>query len=154
MPGTYYIFHVAALKKVPSSEFCPMKTIKTNVTCFSTDKASYPINAMGITKFIEEKIALVKFGYSGDTKICCTRYSNVMYSRDSVIPLWIDQISRGYPITLSEPKMIRFIMSLEEAVDLVLFAFEHSHNGDILVLKVPACTIRPRPKLYLNSLVV
>ena len=97
---------------------------------------------MGITKAIEEKIAVAKSRYSGKTKICCTRYGNVMCSRGSVIPLWIDQIRNGNPVTLTEPKMTRFIMSLEEAVDLVLFAFEHGHNGDILVQKAPACTIQ------------
>ena len=107
------------------------------VICLSTDKAAYPINAMGITKAIEEKIAVAKSRYSGDTKICCTRYGNVMCSRGSVIPLWIDQIRNGNPITLTEPKMTRFIMSL-----LVLFAFEHGQNGDILVQKAPACTIQ------------
>ena len=112
------------------------------VICLSTDKAAYPINAMGITKAIEEKIAVAKSRYSGGTKICCTRYGNVMCSRGSVIPLWIDQIRNGNPITLTEPTMTRFIMSLEEAVDLVLFAFEHGQNGDILVQKAPACTIQ------------
>ena len=159
MPGVDYIFHAAALKQVPSCEFFPM-AVKTNVIgtdnvltaaieakvgaviCLSTDKAAYPINAMGITKAIEEKIAVAKSRYSGDTKICCTRYGNVMCSRGSVIPLWIEQIRNGNPITLTEPKMTRFIMSLEEAVDLVLFAFEHGQNGDILVQKAPACTIQ------------
>ena len=160
MPGVDYIFHAAALKQVPSCEFFPMEAVKTNVIgtdnvltaaieagvgaviCLSTDKAAYPINAMGITKAIEEKIAVAKSRYSGNTKICCTRYGNVMCSRGSVIPLWIDQIRNGNPITLTEPKMTRFIMSLEEAVDLVLFAFEHGQNGDILVQKAPACTIK------------
>lgn len=160
MPGVDYIFHAAALKQVPSCEFFPMEAVKTNVIgtnnvltaaieagvkaviCLSTDKAAYPINAMGITKAIEEKIAVAKSRYSGNTKICCTRYGNVMCSRGSVIPLWIDQIRNGNPITLTEPKMTRFIMSLEEAVDLVLFAFEHGQNGDILVQKAPACTIQ------------
>ena len=160
MPGVDYIFHAAALKQVPSCEFFPMEAVKTNVIgtdnvltaaieagvkaviCLSTDKAAYPINAMGITKAIEEKIAVAKSRYSGGTKICCTRYGNVMCSRGSVIPLWIDQIRNGNPITLTEPKMTRFIMSLEEAVDLVLFAFEHGQNGDILVQKAPACTIQ------------
>ena len=160
MPGVDYIFHAAALKQVPSCEFFPMEAVKTNVIgtdnvltaaieakvgaviCLSTDKAAYPINAMGITKAIEEKIAVAKTPYSGDTKICCTRYGNVMCSRGSVIPLWIEQIRNGNPITLTEPKMTRFIMSLEEAVDLVLFAFEHGQNGDILVQKAPACTIQ------------
>ena len=160
MPGVDYIFHAAALKQVPSCEFFTMEAVKTNVIgtdnvltaaieagvkaviCLSTDKAAYPINAMGITKAIEEKIAVAKSRYSGETKICCTRYGNVMCSRGSVIPLWIDQIRNGNSITLTESKMTRFIMSLEEAVDLVLFAFEHGQNGDILVQKAPACTIQ------------
>ena len=111
------------------------------VICLSTDKAAYPINAMGITKAIEEKVAVAKSRYSGKTKICCTRYGNVMCSRGSVIPLWIEQIRSGNPVTVTEPSMTRFIMSLDEAVDLVLFAFEHGQNGDILVQKAPACTI-------------
>ena len=160
MQGVDYVFHAAALKQVPSCEFFPMEAVKTNVIgtdntldaaieagvkcviCLSTDKAAYPINAMGITKAIEEKIAVAKSRLSGSTKICCTRYGNVMCSRGSVIPLWIDQIRKGNPITLTEPKMTRFIMSLEEAVDLVLFAFENGKNGDILVQKAPACTIQ------------
>ena len=160
MKGVDYVFHAAALKQVPSCEFFPMEAVKTNVIgtdnvldaaidagvkcviCLSTDKAAYPITALGITKAIEEKIAVAKSRLSGDTKICCTRYGNVMCSRGSVIPLWIDQIRKGNPITLTEPKMTRFIMSLEEAVDLVLFAFEHGKNGDILVQKAPACTIQ------------
>ena len=160
IPGTDFIFHAAALKQVPSCEFFPMQAVYTNVIgtdniltaaieakvksviCLSTDKAAYPINAMGITKAIEEKVAIAKSRYSGDTKICCTRYGNVMCSRGSVIPLWIDQIRNGQPITLTEPSMTRFIMSLDEAVDLVLFAFEHGSNGDILVQKAPACTIQ------------
>lgn len=159
MPGVDYIFHAAALKQVPSCEFFPMEAVKTNVVgtdnvltaaieagveaviCLSTDKAAYPINAMGITKAIEEKVAVAKSRYSGNTKICCTRYGNVMCSRGSVIPLWIEQIRSGNPITLTEPSMTRFIMSLDEAVDLVIFAFEHGQNGDILVQKAPACTI-------------
>ena len=112
------------------------------VICLSTDKAAYPINAMGITKAIEEKVAVAKSRNSGKTRICCTRYGNVMCSRGSVIPLWIDQIKKGKPITVTEPNMTRFIMSLEEAVDLVLFAFEHGENGDLLIQKAPACTIR------------
>ena len=111
------------------------------VICLSTDKAAYPINAMGITKAIEEKVAIAKSRNSGKTKICCTRYGNVMCSRGSVIPLWIDQIRQGNPITITDPAMTRFIMSLEEAVDLVLFAFEHGENGDLLIQKAPACTI-------------
>ena len=160
VPGTDFIFHAAALKQVPSCEFFPMQAVYTNVIgtdniltaaieakvksviCLSTDKAAYPINAMGITKAIEEKVAIAKSRNSGDTKICCTRYGNVMCSRGSVIPLWIDQIRNGQPITLTEPNMTRFIMSLDEAVDLVLFAFEHGCNGDILVQKAPACTIQ------------
>ena len=160
MKGVDYVFHAAALKQVPSCEFFPMEAVKTNVIgtdntldaaidagvkcviCLSTDKAAYPINAMGITKAIEEKIAVAKSRLSGDTKICCTRYGNVMCSRGSVIPLWIDQIRKGNPITLTEPKMTRFIMSLEEAVDLVLFAFEKGNNGDIMVQQAPACTMQ------------
>ena len=160
MHGVDYIFHAAALKQVPSCEFFPMEAVRTNVIgtdnvltaaieagvecviCLSTDKAAYPINAMGITKAIEEKVAVAKSRYSGKTKICCTRYGNVMCSRGSVIPLWIDQIRKGNPITLTDGNMTRFIMSLEEAVDLVLFAFEHGENGDILVQKAPACTIQ------------
>lgn len=160
IPGTDFIFHAAALKQVPSCEFFPMEAVRTNVIgtdnvltaaveakvkaviCLSTDKAAYPINAMGITKAIEEKVAVAKSRYSGETKICCTRYGNVMCSRGSVIPLWIDQIRSGNPITLTEPSMTRFIMSLDEAVDLVLFAFEHGQSGDILVQKAPACTIQ------------
>lgn len=160
MPGTDYIFHAAALKQVPSCEFFPMEAVKTNVMgtdnvltaaiecgvecviCLSTDKAAYPINAMGITKAIEEKVAVAKSRNSRNTRICCTRYGNVMCSRGSVIPLWIEQIRNGNPITITEPKMTRFIMSLEEAVDLVLFAFENGQNGDIFVQKAPACTIQ------------
>ena len=159
MYGVDYIFHAAALKQVPSCEFFPMEAVRTNVIgtdnvltaaieagvecviCLSTDKAAYPINAMGITKAIEEKVAVAKSRNSGKTKICCTRYGNVMCSRGSVIPLWIDQIKNGNPITITEPSMTRFIMSLEEAVDLVLFAFEHGENGDLLIQKAPACTI-------------
>lgn len=157
--GVDYIFHAAALKQVPSCEFFPMEAVRTNVIgtdnvltaaieegvesviCLSTDKAAYPINAMGITKAIEEKVAVAKSRNSGKTKICCTRYGNVMCSRGSVIPLWIEQIRNGQPITLTEPKMTRFIMSLDEAVDLVLFAFEHGENGDLLIQKAPSCTI-------------
>ncbi len=160
MRGVDYIFHAAALKQVPSCEFFPMEAVKTNVIgtdnvldeaidagvkaviCLSTDKAAYPINAMGISKALEEKIAVAKSRNSLNTKICCTRYGNVMCSRGSVIPLWIEQIRNGNPITITEPKMTRFIMSLEEAVDLVLFAFEHGQNGDIFVQKAPACTIQ------------
>ena len=160
IPGTDFIFHAAALKQVPSCEFFPMQAVYTNVIgtdhvltaaieakvkaviCLSTDKAAYPVNAMGITKAIEEKVAVAKSRQTTTTKICCTRYGNVMCSRGSVIPLWIDQIRNGQPITITEPSMTRFIMSLDEAVDLVLFAFEHGQNGDILVQKAPACTIQ------------
>ena len=158
MYGVDYIFHAAALKQVPSCEFFPSEAVRTNVLgtenvltaaieagvksviCLSTDKAAYPINAMGLSKALEEKIAIAKSRTSGNTKICCTRYGNVMCSRGSVIPLWIDQIRKGQAITVTEPKMTRFIMSLEEAVDLVLFAFEHGENGDLLIQKAPACT--------------
>lgn len=160
MHGVDYIFHAAALKQVPSCEFFPMEAVRTNVIgtdnvltaaieegvecviCLSTDKAAYPINAMGITKAIEEKVSVAKSRMSGKTKICCTRYGNVMCSRGSVIPLWIEQIKSGNPITITEGSMTRFIMSLEEAVDLVLFAFEHGENGDLLIQKAPACTIQ------------
>ena len=158
--GVDYIFHAAALKQVPSCEFFPMEAVRTNiigtdnvltaaidegvksVICLSTDKAAYPVNAMGISKAMEEKVAVARSRNSGKTKICCTRYGNVMCSRGSVIPLWIEQIRNGNPITITEPTMTRFIMSLDEAVDLVLFAFEHGENGDILVQKAPACTIQ------------
>ena len=160
MVGVDYVFHAAALKQVPSCEFFPMEAVRTNVIgtdnvltaaieagvesviCLSTDKAAYPINAMGITKALEEKVAVAKSRTSGRTRICCTRYGNVMCSRGSVIPLWIDQIRNGQPITVTEPTMTRFIMSLEEAVDLVLFAFEHGQNGDLFIQKAPACTIQ------------
>ena len=160
MHGVDYVFHAAALKQVPSCEFFPMEAVRTNiigtdnvltaaidagvecVICLSTDKAAYPVNAMGTSKAMEEKVAVAKSRYSGKTKICCTRYGNVMCSRGSVIPLWIDQIKNGNPITITEGSMTRFIMSLDEAVDLVLFAFENGENGDILVQKAPACTIQ------------
>ena len=160
MVGGDYVFHAAALKQVPSCEFFPMEAVRTNVIgtdnvltaaieagvesviCLSTDKAAYPINAMGITKALEEKVAVAKSRTSGQTRICCTRYGNVMCSRGSVIPLWIDQIRNGQPVTVTEPAMTRFIMSLEEAVDLVLFAFEHGQNGDLFIQKAPACTIQ------------
>ncbi len=159
-----YIFHAAALKQVPSCEFFPMEAVRTNVIgtdnvltaaidegvksviCLSTDKAAYPVNAMGITKALEERVAVAKSRTTDKTKICCTRYGNVMCSRGSVIPLWIDQIKAGNPITITEPSMTRFIMSLDEAVDLVLFAFENGINGDILVQKAPACTIETLAK--------
>lgn len=164
MHGVDYIFHAAALKQVPSCEFFPMEAVRTNVIgtdnvltvaidegvssviCLSTDKAAYPVNAMGISKALEERIAVAKSRNTTKTKICCTRYGNVMCSRGSVVPLWIDQIKLGNPITITEPSMTRFIMSLDEAVDLVLFAFEHGVNGDILVQKAPACTIETLAK--------
>lgn len=161
MHGVDYIFHAAALKQVPSCEFFPIEAVKTNVLgtenvltaaidegveaviCLSTDKAAYPVNAMGTSKAMMEKVIVAKSRTVKPerTKICCTRYGNVMCSRGSVIPLWIDQIKSGIPITITEPSMTRFIMSLEEAVDLVLFAFENGTSGDILVQKAPACTI-------------
>ena len=164
MHGVDYIFHAAALKQVPSCEFFPLEAVKTNVLgtdnvltaaidegvksviCLSTDKAAYPVNAMGTSKAMEEKVAVARSRNSGKTKICCTRYGNVMCSRGSVIPLWIEQIKAGNPITITEPSMTRFIMSLEEAVDLVLFAFENGTSGDILVQKAPACTIETLAK--------
>ena len=164
MHGVDYIFHAAALKQVPSCEFFPMEAVRTNVygtdnvltaaieedvkcvICLSTDKAAYPVNAMGITKALEERVAVAKSRNTDTTKICCTRYGNVMCSRGSVIPLWIEQIKAGNPITITEPTMTRFIMSLDEAVDLVLFAFENGTNGDILVQKAPACTIETLAK--------
>ena len=162
MHGVDYIFHAAALKQVPSCEFFPIEAVKTNVlgtdnvltaaiecgvksvTCLSTDKAAYPVNAMGTSKAMMEKVAVAKSRTVSPekTRICCTRYGNVMCSRGSVIPLWIEQIKNGQAITLTEPTMTRFIMSLEEAVDLVLFAFENGVSGDILVQKAPACTIQ------------
>lgn len=161
MHGVDYIFHAAALKQVPSCEFFPLEAVKTNVLgtdnvltaaieegvktviCLSTDKAAYPVNAMGTSKAMMEKVIVAKARtVSPDkTKICCTRYGNVMCSRGSVIPLWIEQMKAGNPITITEPNMTRFIMSLDEALDLVLFAFEHGTSGDILVQKAPACTI-------------
>ena len=166
MHGVDYIFHAAALKQVPSCEFFPMEAVKTNVigtdnvltaainagvknvVCLSTDKAAYPVNAMGTSKAMMEKVIVAKSRTvdPADTKICCTRYGNVMCSRGSVIPLWIEQIKAGNPITITEPSMTRFIMSLDEAVDLVLFAFENGISGDILVQKAPACTIETLAK--------
>lgn len=159
--GVDYIFHAAALKQVPSCEFFPLEAVKTNVIgtdnvltaaidsgvkcviCLSTDKAAYPVNAMGTSKAMMEKVIVAKSRTISPekTRICCTRYGNVMCSRGSVIPLWIEQIKAGKPITITDPNMTRFIMSLDEAVDLVLFAFEHAVSGDILVQKAPACTI-------------
>jgi len=166
MYGVDYIFHAAALKQVPSCEFFPLEAVKTNVIgtdnvltaaieagvksviCLSTDKAAYPVNAMGTSKAMMEKVVVAKSRTVNPekTKICCTRYGNVMCSRGSVIPLWIEQIKAGKPITITEPTMTRFIMSLDEAVDLVLFAFENGVSGDVLVQKAPACTIETLAK--------
>ena len=161
MHGVDYVFHAAALKQVPSCEFFPLEAVKTNVfgtdnvlsasisygvkkvICLSTDKAAYPINAMGTSKAMMEKVVVAKSRtVSPDrTSICCTRYGNVMASRGSVIPRFVEQIKAGHPLTVTEPSMTRFIMSLEEAVELVLFAFENAETGDIMVQKAPACTI-------------
>ena len=161
MHGVDYIFHAAALKQVPSCEFFPMEAVRTNiigtdnvltaaieagvkkVICLSTDKAAYPINAMGTSKAMMEKVIVAKSRTVEQDKalICCTRYGNAMCSRGSVIPLFIDQIKEGKPLTVTEPKMTRFIMSLEEAVELVVFAFKNANSGDIMVQKAPACTI-------------
>lgn len=164
MHGVDYVFHAAALKQVPSCEFFPLEAVKTNVLgtdnvltaaidegvetviCLSTDKAAYPVNAMGTSKAMMEKVVVAKSRTTKTTKICCTRYGNVMCSRGSVIPLWIEQIRAGKPITITDPNMTRFIMSLDEAVDLVLFAFEKGQSGDILVQKAPACTILTQAK--------
>jgi UDP-glucose 4-epimerase len=168
MFGVDYIFHAAALKQVPSCEFFPMEAVRTNVigtdnvltaaidagvktvVCLSTDKAAYPVNAMGTSKAMMEKVVVAKSRTAKGTKICCTRYGNVMCSRGSVIPLWIEQIKRGENITITEPSMTRFIMSLEESVDLVLFAFEYGESGDILVQKAPACTIGDQAKAVIQ----
>jgi UDP-glucose 4-epimerase len=157
--GVDYIFHAAALKQVPSCEFFPIEAVKTNVLgtenvltaaieegvknviCLSTDKAAYPVNAMGTSKAMMEKVIVAKSRTTKKTKICCTRYGNVLCSRGSVVPLWIDQIRDGKPITVTSPNMTRFVMSLPEAVELVMFAFENGESGDILVQKAPACTI-------------
>ena len=159
--GVDYIFHAAALKQVPSCEFYPMEAVKTNVlgtenvleaaiqnkvkrvVCLSTDKAVYPINAMGISKALMEKVVVAKSRYVDQaiTTICATRYGNVMASRGSVIPLFVDQIRAGKPLTLTDPNMTRFMMTLSDAVDLVLYAFEHGNNGDIFVQKAPAATV-------------
>ena len=161
MHGVDYVFHAAALKQVPSCEFFPLEAVKTNVfgtdnvlsasisygvkkvICLSTDKAAYPINAMGTSKAMMEKVVVAKSRTvsSERTSICCTRYGNVMASRGSVIPRFVEQIKAGHPLTVTEPSMTRFIMSLEEAVELVLFAFENAESGDIMVQKAPACTI-------------
>lgn len=162
MTGVDYVFHAAALKQVPSCEFFPMQAVRTNVigtenvldsavqngvknvVVLSTDKAAYPINAMGISKAMMEKVAIAKarsLGENAQTTICCTRYGNVMASRGSVIPLWIDQIKSGKPITVTDPSMTRYMMTLDDAVDLVLYAFEHGNNGDLFVQKAPAATL-------------
>lgn len=161
MHGVDYVFHAAALKQVPSCEFFPLEAVKTNVIgtenvltaciefgvkkviCLSTDKAAYPINAMGTSKAMMEKVVVAKSRTISQEKtlICCTRYGNVMASRGSVIPRFVEQIKAGQPLTLTEPAMTRFIMSLAEAVELVVFAYEHANSGDIMVQKAPACTI-------------
>ncbi|MEN6589331.1 MAG: polysaccharide biosynthesis protein [Proteiniphilum sp.] len=162
MRGVDYVFHAAALKQVPSCEFFPMQAVRTNVigtenvldsaiehgvknmVVLSTDKAAYPINAMGISKAMMEKVAIAKarsLGNDGATTICCTRYGNVMASRGSVIPLWIEQIKSGKPITITDPNMTRFMMTLDDALDLVLYAFEHGNQGDLFVQKAPAATL-------------
>ena len=162
MQGVDYVFSAAALKQVPSCEFYPMEAVRTNVlgtnnvllsaiehgvsnvVVLSTDKASYPINAMGISKAMMEKVAIAKGRELGDnakTKICCTRYGNVMASRGSVIPLWVEQMEQGNPITITNPEMTRFMMTLDDAVDLVVYAFTHGHNGDLFVQKAPAATL-------------
>lgn len=161
MHGVDYIFHAAALKQVPSCEFFPIEAVRTNVLgtenvltaaieegvkkviCLSTDKAAYPVNAMGTSKAMMEKVIVAKSRTVAPEKttICCTRYGNVLCSRGSVVPLFINQIKEGKPLTVTEPAMTRFIMSLEEAVELVVFAFEHAESGDIMVQKAPACTI-------------
>ncbi|MEI6555023.1 MAG: polysaccharide biosynthesis protein [Paludibacter sp.] len=162
MNGVDFIFHAAALKQVPSCEFFPIEAVNTNVLgtqnvldsavqhgvkriiVLSTDKAAYPINAMGISKAMMEKVAIAKarsFGDDANTTICCTRYGNVMASRGSVIPLWIDQIKAGKAITITDPNMTRYMMTLEDAVDLVLYAYKHGKNGDLFVQKAPAATL-------------
>lgn len=160
MRGVDYVFHAAALKQVPSCEFFPMEATRTNVLgtqnvidaatankvrkviCLSTDKAAYPINAMGISKALMEKVAIAASRNSGDTVVCLTRYGNVMASRGSVIPLFVKQVQSGQPITITDGQMTRFLMSLDEAVELVLFAFEHGNSGDLFVNKAPAGTIQ------------
>ena len=163
MSGVDYVFSAAALKQVPSCEFFPVEAVQTNilgtnnvllsaiehevsnVVVLSTDKAAYPINAMGMSKALMEKVAVAKARELGDnakTTICCTRYGNVMGSRGSVIPLWVEQIKEGKPITITDPNMTRFMMTLDGAVDLVIYAFTHGHNGDLFVQKAPAATLR------------
>lgn len=162
MEGVDYVFSAAALKQVPSCEFFPLQAVQTNVlgtnnviesaiahkvkrvVVLSTDKAAYPINAMGISKAMMEKVAIARgrsLGENAETVICCTRYGNVMASRGSVIPLWVDQIKNGMPITVTDPEMTRFMMTLDDAVDLVIYAWEHGRNGDLFVQKAPAATL-------------
>ena len=162
MSGVDYVFHAAALKQVPSCEFFPAQAVRTNVlgtenvldsaiehgvknvVVLSTDKAAYPINAMGSSKAMMEKVAIAKgrqLGENGATTICCTRYGNVMASRGSVIPLWVEQMKTSSPITITDPSMTRFMMTLDDAVDLVIYAFQHGHNGDLFVQKAPAATL-------------
>ena len=168
MKNVDFVFHAAALKQVPSCEFYPMEAIKTNilgtenllnvaidekvkkVVCLSTDKAVYPINAMGMSKAMMEKIIVSKSRESRNTLVCITRYGNVMGSRGSVIPLFIDQINNGKPLTITDPSMTRFMMTLDNAVDLVLFAFKNANSGDILVQRTPACTINTLAKSILE----
>lgn len=171
MSGVDFIFHAAALKQVPSCEFFPIQAVKTNVlgtenvidsaiqhgvkniVVLSTDKAAYPINAMGISKAMMEKVAISKgraLGKDAATTICCTRYGNVMASRGSVIPLWIDQIKAGNDITITDPNMTRYMMTLDDAVDLVLYAFQHGANGDLFVQKAPASTLEILYKALIN----
>ena len=168
--GVDFIYHAAALKQVPSCEFYPLEAVKTNVlgtenvleaavqagvkrvVCLSTDKAVYPINAMGISKAMMEKVIVAKSRSSNDTVICATRYGNVMASRGSVIPLFTNQIRAGQPITITDPSMTRFMMTLDDAVDLVLFAFEHGRAGEIFVQKAPAATIETLAKALTDLL--
>jgi UDP-glucose 4-epimerase len=171
MKGVDYIFHAAALKQVPSCEFFPTQAVRTNVlgtenvldsaiqygvkrvVVLSTDKACYPINAMGISKAMMEKVAIAKgraLGLDATTTICCTRYGNVMASRGSVIPLWVDQMKIGNDITITDPNMTRFMMTLDDAVDLVVYAFQHGQNGDLFVQKAPAATLEVLAKALIG----
>jgi UDP-glucose 4-epimerase len=172
MRGVDFVFHAAALKQVPSCEFYPLEAVKTNVlgtenileaaincdvkrvVCLSTDKAVYPINAMGVSKAMMEKVAIAKSRSSIRTVICATRYGNVMASRGSVIPLFASQIFANQPITITDPNMTRFMMTLDDAVDLVLYAFEHGNSGDIFVQKAPAATIEILAKALVNLMKV
>ena len=171
MQGVDYVFSAAALKQVPSCEFFPIEAVRTNilgtenvlnsaiehgvknVVVLSTDKAAYPINAMGMSKALMEKVAIAKgreLGEKSPTTICCTRYGNVMASRGSVIPLWVEQMIEGKPITITDPNMTRFMMTLDDAVDLVVYAFTHGHNGDLFVQKAPAATLDTLAKALVN----